>query len=136
MRERIDPRLNGLSVNWYDAAFGHYMVLHRDNTKNLVTGAPIVAVSLGAERVFRLRPWWPGDLVEFTATHGKLFVMPFETNRVWRHGVPHRSTDTGRRISITLRAFKPLDGNRDERTAAAYQTASATKERHAQDRRR
>lgn len=105
-RETIDPRINGACLNWYDARFGHHMGMHRDNTKGLVKGSPIVTVSLGAPRVFRLRPWWPRDVREFLTGHGTVCVMPFETNRVWRHGVLHHAWDCGRRISVTFRAFE------------------------------
>jgi alkylated DNA repair dioxygenase AlkB len=53
----IDPRLNGLLLNWYDGQLGHYIGRHRDSTRNLVPSSGIVTVSLGEERVFRLRSW-------------------------------------------------------------------------------
>lgn len=115
VRDSIDPRLNGVGLNWYDADLGHYMGLHRDVTKCLVKEAPIVTVSFGASRVFRLKPWWPGDVLDILTGHGTVLVIPFETNRVWRHGVLHRPFDTGRRISVTFRAFEepaaPLQDN-------------------------
>jgi alkylated DNA repair dioxygenase AlkB len=100
----IDPRLNGFLLNWYDAGLSHRIGAHRDSTAGLVEGAPIVTISLGAARVFRL---WSKDQghADFEAVHGSVFVLPWETNRSVKHGVPHRASDTGRRISITLRAF-------------------------------
>jgi hypothetical protein len=73
-----------------------------------------VTISLGAARVFRLWPahLWPAQKppadrghVDFAATHAAVFVLPWDTNKAVKHGVPHRASDTGRRISITLRAF-------------------------------
>lgn len=113
-QSEVDPRLNGLLLNWYDAGLGHYIGPHRDKTNGLVHGAPIVTISLGAERVFRMKPWTPPRLRrntprssarDFAATHGMVFVMPFDTNGAWTHEVPHLSGDRGRRISVTLRAF-------------------------------
>ena len=100
----IDPRLNGYLLNWYDAGLAHRIGAHRDSITGLVEGAPIVTISLGAARVFRL---WAKDKghVDFEAAHGSVFVLPWETNRSVKHGVPRRASDTGRRISITLRAF-------------------------------
>jgi hypothetical protein len=50
-REQIDPRLNGLLLNWYDAERGQYIGKHRDSTIDMLEGAPIVTVSYGSERV-------------------------------------------------------------------------------------
>jgi alkylated DNA repair dioxygenase AlkB len=107
-RAQIDERLNGLLLNWYDAEHAQYIGKHRDSIANMVTGAPIVTMSFGAERVFRLRPWRkdvPAEIRDFAATDGSVFVMPWETNRSWTHEVPHNARSEGRRISITLRAF-------------------------------
>lgn len=109
-RRRVDGRLNGLLLNWYDAAFEHYIGAHRDKTGDLVPGVPIVTVSFGAERVFRVRPWRGHGVRDFPATHGTVFVLPFDTNQAWTHEVPHRARDRGRRISVTLRAFKHARG--------------------------
>lgn len=104
--ERVDHRINGLLLNWYDAGLEHRIGPHRDKVGDLVVGTPIVTVSLGAERVFRMRPWRSTGVRDFAATHGTVFVMPFSTNLAWTHEVPHRAHDRGRRISVTARAFK------------------------------
>ena len=103
-RRQIDPRLNGLLLNWYDAALRHYIGPHRDSIVGLIERTPIVTLSLGATRLFRLRPKG-GEFVDFQATDGCVFILPWETNLNVKHAVPHRAGDTGRRISITIRAF-------------------------------
>ena len=108
-REIVDPRLNGILVNWYDGALGHYIGRHRDSIIGLVEGSPIVTISLGAERTFRLRPWPPrlgGQPVDLRATDGAVFVMPWATNRAYTHEVPAGRAGSGRRISVTVRAFR------------------------------
>jgi alkylated DNA repair dioxygenase AlkB len=102
----IDPRLNGLLLNWYDAARGHYIGKHRDSTINMVEGAPIVTLSFGAPRVFRIRKWKGFDQHDIPTGHGTMIVMPYATNLAWTHEVPHSAKTTGRRISITARAFE------------------------------
>ena len=104
-REAVDPRLNGLLFIWYDADHAHYIGKHRDSTKQMITGAPIVTISLGATRLFRLRPWRGAGMVDIEVDHGSVLVIPFATNLLWTHEVPHRAADRGRRISITLRGF-------------------------------
>ena len=108
-KEHIHERLNGILLNWYDGSLGHYIGRHRDSTKNMVSGAPIVTISLGEERIFRLRPWPAScgkQVVNFEARNGAVFKMPFETNLAWTHEVPASKQRTGRRISVTLRAFE------------------------------
>jgi alkylated DNA repair dioxygenase AlkB len=105
-RTEIDARLNGLLLNWYDAERAQYIGKHRDSTVNMVRGAPIVTVSFGAERVFRLRPWRAEGVRDFTARDGSVFVMPYATNEAYTHEVPHSAKSRGRRISVTLRAFE------------------------------
>ncbi|HZU98721.1 MAG TPA: alpha-ketoglutarate-dependent dioxygenase AlkB [Planctomycetota bacterium] len=104
-RRTIDERLNGVLVNWYDADHEHYIGKHRDSTIDMIEGTPIVTVSLGAARTFRLRPWKKKGQRDLLAEHGTVFVMPFATNLAWTHEVPHFASDRGRRISITFRAF-------------------------------
>jgi alkylated DNA repair dioxygenase AlkB len=106
-RDRIDQRLNGLLLNWYDGTLGHYIGKHRDSTKNMAKGAPIVTLSFGERRTFRLRPWrTSGEHVDFDAQNGTMFLMPYETNLAWTHEVPKSRRSRGRRISFTLRAFE------------------------------
>jgi len=106
-RTTLDERLNGLLLNWYDAEHEHYIGKHRDSTVNMVEGAPIVTISFGAARAFRLRPWRPaGPPRDFPARDGTVFLMPWETNQAYTHEVPHSARSQGRRISLTLRAFR------------------------------
>ena len=103
--QTVDQRINGLLLNWYDGGRGHYIGKHRDSIKNMAMGAPIVTISFGQERIFRLRPWRQKGIHDFLADDGRVFIMPYETNRSWTHEVPKSAKYTGRRISLTLRAF-------------------------------
>lgn len=102
----IDDRLNGLLINWYDGALGHYIGKHRDKTTGMVDGSPIVTISLGESRVFRLRQWKGTVKTDFLAKHGDVFVIPFEMNKRWTHEVPKSKRYDGQRISVTIRAFE------------------------------
>lgn len=114
-RATIDGRLNGVLFNWYEAARGHYIGKHRDSIKGMIEGAPIVTISLGASRCFRLRPWRGAGFVDLEVGDGAVVVIPYATNLAWTHEVTHRARDTGRRISITLRGFSGgLAGVRDQ----------------------
>lgn len=107
-RQRIDPRLNGLLLNWYDGARGHYIGKHRDSCVGRFPGSDIVTISLGEARVFRMRRYKGQDRVDLTVPDGAVIIIPWATNRGWTHEVPRLARFTGRRISITARAF--VDG--------------------------
>jgi alkylated DNA repair dioxygenase AlkB len=99
-------QMHGLLLNWYDGP-GHYIGPHHDSTRDMVPGTPIITISFGETRVFRLTRG-KGDKKEdrdFPAEHGAVFVMPFDTNLAWKHSVPKSARYRDRRISVTLRAF-------------------------------
>ena len=104
--EAIDARLNGLLVNWYDGALGHYIGKHRDKTTGMVVGSPIVTVSFGEGRVFRLREWKGTETADCMAENGSVLVVSYEMNKRWTHEVPKLKRYQGRRVSVTLRAFE------------------------------
>ena len=106
-REHICADLNGVLLNWYDGTLGHYIGAHRDSTVGIVAGTPIVTLSFGEDRKFRLRPWKGRGFIDFFAKHGIVFVMPSQTNQAYTHEVPHPLRSKGRRISLTFRAFEP-----------------------------
>lgn len=106
-RAAVDPRLNGLLLNWYDGAADHYIGKHRDSDINRVEGSPIVTLSFGDERSFRLRPWRGAGFIDVPATDGGVIIVPWATNRAYAHEVPATRAARGRRISVTLRAFHP-----------------------------
>ncbi len=105
-RHAINEQLNGLLLNWYDGQLGHYIGPHHDSTKNMVDGAPIVTISLGESRTFRLTHPRLKAHKDFFADNGSVFIMPYDTNLAWKHSVPKSTKCRGRRISITLRAFR------------------------------
>ena len=101
----LEPRLNGILINWYDGSKGHYIGPHRDSPQGLIEGAPIVTISFGEERIFRFRPHNGKGKTDLPVSNGMIVVIPHETNRAWTHEVPKTTKLTGKRISVTLRAF-------------------------------
>ncbi|MEO0446873.1 MAG: alpha-ketoglutarate-dependent dioxygenase AlkB [Verrucomicrobiota bacterium] len=97
---------NGVLMNWYDGALGHYIGPHRDTPNQLEEGRPIVTVSFGEERTFRLRPWKEAGNVDFPACHGTVFLLPYCTNQAYTHEVPRFRRQQGRRVSVTFRQFR------------------------------
>ncbi|MCB9741130.1 MAG: alpha-ketoglutarate-dependent dioxygenase AlkB [Alphaproteobacteria bacterium] len=108
----IEPQVNSLLLNWYDGRLGHYIGRHRDKTAPMVPGTPIITVSLGEARVFRMRPWRQPGMVDVPIPDGAVVLIPWATNLAFTHEVPKSAKAQGRRISVTLRAFRddPDDG--------------------------
>jgi alkylated DNA repair dioxygenase AlkB len=102
----VDVRLNGLLLNWYGQP-GDYIGPHHDSTQGLVPGTPIVTISFGETRMWRLERGAGSErrVLDLAAAHGSVFLLPYDTNHVWKHSVPKRAAHRGRRISVTLRAF-------------------------------
>lgn len=103
--ENIDDRLNGLLLNWYDGMKKHYIGAHRDDTNDLYMDSPVVTISLGQERKFRMRPYGGKGYKDFPMNNGTVIIVPWETNIKWTHEVPHFAKNNGKRISVTLRAY-------------------------------
>lgn len=108
-QKNIHADLNAMLVNWYDADLKHYIGKHRDDTRDLLENTPIVTISLGAPRTFRMRPYRGSGFIDTTLSHGDVLIIPEETNAKWTHEVPHFKRDKGRRISITCRAYRQLN---------------------------
>ena len=104
-KSTIDERLNGLLLNWYDGQKGHYIGAHRDDTRDLAKNSPIVTISIGQERLFRMRKHGQKGYKDLTIRNSSVIIIPWDTNLKWTHEVPNFKKHTGRRISITLRAF-------------------------------
>lgn len=104
-QNNIDTRLNGLLLNWYDGEKNHYIGPHRDATTDLLSDSPIVTISLGQERIFRLRPYGGSGYKDLTFRNAEVIVLPAKTNRNWTHEIPKSKKYIGKRISVTLRAY-------------------------------
>ncbi len=63
----------------------------------------IAVVSLGATRVFALRPRGGGPSLRLRHGHGDLLVMGGSCQRTWEHSIPKTTRATGPRISIQFR---------------------------------
>jgi alkylated DNA repair dioxygenase AlkB len=81
------------SVAWHGDRIG------RSRTQDTM----VAIVSLGATRVFALRPRRGGSSLRLPQGHGDLLVMGGSCQRTWEHSVPKTSKPTGPRISIQFR---------------------------------
>jgi alkylated DNA repair dioxygenase AlkB len=63
----------------------------------------VAIVSLGASRVFALRPKGGGTSLRLPQGHGDLLVMGGSCQRTWEHSIPKTTKPCGPRISIQFR---------------------------------
>lgn len=84
------------SVAWHGDTIG------RSSTEDTM----VAIVSLGATRVFALRPRGGGPALTLPQGHGDLLVMGGSCQRTWEHSVPKTARPAGPRISIQ---FRPRD---------------------------
>lgn len=100
---------NQVFVNWY-ADGSHYIGPHSDDTTQLVPGSPIVSVSFGASRVFRIHSRRGGPKIkDYTLRHGDCIVMLSPMQQHYKHSIVkvggRKATTVGRRINVTFRKF-------------------------------
>jgi alkylated DNA repair dioxygenase AlkB len=84
------------SVAWHGDTIG------RSSTEDTM----VAIISLGATRVFALRPRGGGQSLRLPQRHGDLLVMGGSCQRTWEHAVPKTAAPKGPRISIQ---FRPRD---------------------------
>jgi len=78
---------------------------HADKEKELGPNPFIASLSLGAERLFRLRHNKTGETLDISLTHGSLLLMGGSLQHGWRHSIPKtREPKTGR-INLTFRTI-------------------------------
>jgi alkylated DNA repair dioxygenase AlkB len=115
---RDDGSYNQVVINWYKDG-QDYTAQHSDCEDGMEEGADIVVISLGDERIFKIRPKNPqreeGDSetivvnktegLDIPCPHGSVLTMGGHAQKFFRHGVPKFASE-GPRISITFRKFK------------------------------
>ncbi len=104
-QKKIDPNLNGMLLNWYDAEFGHYIGAHRDSHVGLIEDSQIVMISLGGGRITRFRPVHGNGYKDIEVNDGDILIISLATNQHYKHEVPKLKRYQEKRISITLRCF-------------------------------
>lgn len=97
---------NGVLVNYYDGALGHYIGPHRDTTQQLIPNSLIFMISFGETRTLRLIKY-PDKSVkrDVTVEHNDVVIMPWNTNSHFTHQITKSKKAKEKRISVTLRSF-------------------------------
>ena len=109
VRERVRELLgtfrpNGVLLNLYRDGRDS-IGRHADREDDLVQGAPIVGVSLGAPRLMRFRRMGRGrqETIDLELEDGSVLIMYGECQRTWTHEIRKQPEVTGQRLSLTFR---------------------------------
>jgi len=76
---------------------------HNDRLGDLVTGHPIVLLSLGATRHMRIQGKQSRAKLELDLEPGSLLLMDYESQKHYDHGIPKERAAVGPRISLAFR---------------------------------
>ncbi len=95
-------RFNYVLVNRYRDG-SDMLGWHADDEADLGDTPVLAAVSVGAERVFRMRPRGGGPSVATTLGHGSLLLMWGNTQRNYKHCLPRTRRPVGERLSFAFR---------------------------------
>ena len=81
---------------------------HSDDEADLGESPVLAAVSVGAERVFRMRPRGGGASTASVLGHGSLLVMWGNSQRDYKHCLPRTKRPVGERLSFTFRRTRQV----------------------------
>jgi len=96
---------NQILINWYENG-SHYIGKHSDNESQLCPQSPILTISLGGTRKFRLRKKnIKGIAHDVIVNNGDVIVMCGDFQSELTHEIP-KQAKADPRISITFRQFK------------------------------
>ncbi len=106
LRERLQAttgsRFNSVLANRYRNGRDS-MGWHADDEPELGERPLIASISLGAARVFQLKPRAGGRAQSITLIHGSLLLMGGDTQRLYLHALPKTARVLGERINLTFR---------------------------------
>lgn len=95
-------RFNFVLINRYRNG-GDRLGWHADDESDLGATPVIASVSVGAERVFRMRARAGGASVGKVLEHGSLVLMWGDSQRDFRHAVPPTAKPVGERLNFSFR---------------------------------
>ncbi len=86
---------------------------HADDEPELGPHPAIASISLGGERVMRIRPRGGGSSTALTLAHGSLVLMSASSQRDYQHAIPKTRRAVAPRINLTFRrVFPPGEARR------------------------
>ncbi|NNK81201.1 MAG: alpha-ketoglutarate-dependent dioxygenase AlkB [Flavobacteriales bacterium] len=78
---------------------------HSDNERTMLSGAPIVSLSLGAPRTFKFKHKKSNESISILLETGSLLTMEGNTQDHWKHCLPTSKKISDARINLTFRQY-------------------------------
>ncbi|KAA1159206.1 MULTISPECIES: alpha-ketoglutarate-dependent dioxygenase AlkB [Pseudoalteromonas] len=111
MRRRLEAHLNqplnSLLVNYYRDG-NDTMGWHSDDEIELGDKPTIVCVSLGADRILKLKHKASNKVTDLKLQSGSCLIMNGHSQRDYQHAIPKQTTLAHPRISLTYRFIKHI----------------------------
>ncbi len=105
LEEDCNARFNSVLLNWYRTGQDS-VSWHADDEPELGKTPIIASLSLGATRVFKLRPQQRPKGVKTLSLalhHGDLLLMAGATQQHWQHALPKAPSTVAGRLNLTFR---------------------------------
>lgn len=105
INEGENEKYNQVVVNWFED--GNDMIPnHRDCTVNQKINSNIVSISLGSERIFRIKERGKENkkCLDINCENGTIITMGGDMQNEFLHGIP-KMKSSGKRISISFRKY-------------------------------
>lgn len=106
----LKRRVEGAAGRGFNSVLGNLyrdgqdsMGWHADKEKSLGENPFIASLSLGAERLFKIRHNQSGETLDLLLGDGSLLLMGGSLQHHWRHCVPKTQKPAGPRINLTFR---------------------------------
>lgn len=81
--QKYDKRFNQVLVNWYENGL-HYIGPHSDDTRQLIEKSPIMSISFGQDRKFRIRNKISKQIVEdISVKNGDVLIMKNDFQKIY-----------------------------------------------------
>jgi len=94
--------LNSVLLNFYRNG-NDSVSFHRDNEKGMGENPTVASVSLGAERLFRIKHLVSSKTSDLFLENGSLLVMGNQSQIKYAHTLPKTKENVGERINLTFR---------------------------------
>ena len=111
--DESNSKFNQILLNWYENGH-HYIGAHSDDERQLYPHSPIISISLGATRLFRIRKKIKGSkerpiIKNIPLINRKVLIMGGKMQEDFTHEIVKvggkKGERIGRRINITFRQF-------------------------------
>lgn len=105
LERHLNQQFNSLLVNYYRDG-NDTMGWHSDDEAELGHQPTIVCISLGAERVLKLKHKASNKITDLKLHSGSCLIMSGNSQRDYRHAITKQTTLAHPRISLTFRLIK------------------------------